>query len=77
IPKIADFKIKESNSTATVPVGRPVIANAPVPPGNIISMSDHSKENNTWKWVLGGILVVGVGYFIYDHYREKKKREKN
>ena len=78
-PKIADFISKASNSAATNPAGQPIIASAPTTSGSASSSTNipgNSGGDNTWKWVVGGIVVGTIVYLIYDHYQEKKKNEK-
>ena len=77
-PKIADFTSKMSNSVSVSSVGQPIIASAPVPSSNSSSAANipsDSKGNNTWKWVIAGVIGVGI-YLIYDHFKEKNKKDK-
>lgn len=78
-PKIADFTSKISNSASISSAAQPIIASATTAQSNLnnpANIPGNSKENNTWKWVLGVGIVAVIGYFIYDHFQEKNKKDK-
>lgn len=75
--KIADFMTKKTVTQPDIKIPEQLnIVKSTANTSCLPNTLNNSKPDNTWMYVVGGIIILVIGIIIHEHYKEKNEIEK-
>jgi hypothetical protein len=74
--KIADFMTKKTVTQPVIKIPEQLnIVKSTANTSCLPNTLNNSKPDNTWMYIVGGIMILAIGILIHERYKERNERE--